>query len=152
MQSLDNPMPVGGDACAGSGVRLVARIVDAMLFLAAFSAVAFIIPAVSDPAVVGRVELIVLFLIAAILYEVILIALKGQTVGKMALSIRVVRLDNGLVPGWRGSFIRGFPVAALCLLPVIGWIVALLSYASVLGDDRRRGWHDKAAKTLVVRG
>ena len=47
-----------------------------------------------------------LFGLVGIAYEVTMIALKGQTVGKMATSVKVVRADNGLLPGWGKSIGR----------------------------------------------
>ena len=80
-----------------------------------------------------------------------MIALKGQTLGKMATSIKVVRADNGLVPGWGKSIGRWIIPAALGFIPFVGWILALLVYLSLTWDKARQGWHDKAVKTLVIK-
>ena len=91
--------------------------------------------------------------IAVGLYDVWLVAARGQTVGKMATRIRVVRADNGLVPGWGRSLGRWLVPAAFGILGYflffIG-LVGLLVYASILWDRDRQGWHDKAAGTLVI--
>ncbi|HUF48620.1 MAG TPA: RDD family protein [Vicinamibacterales bacterium] len=70
---------------------------------------------------------IVTIVVVTIAYEVTLTALKGQTVGKMAMGIRIARADNGDLPGWGKAIMR--------------W---------ALPDDRRQGWHDKAAATIVL--
>ncbi len=82
-------------------------------------------------------------------YELVLTAIKGQTVGKMIMGIKVVRSADGQVPGFGPAFMRW-------LLPTIGvfvcYIGALLVYLSPLFDSsgRVQGWHDKAANTLVI--
>jgi uncharacterized RDD family membrane protein YckC len=88
--------------------------------------------------------------IIAITYEVTLVALKGQTVGKMVVGIRVARADNGGLPGWGPAAIRWALPSILAFIPMIGWLACLLVYLSFLWDDRRQGWHDKAAATVVV--
>ena len=91
------------------------------------------------------------------LYEVALIAWRGQTVGKMALKIKVVRADNGLVPGWGKSagrwLVPAIPGLVGWLNPSISFIglLSFLVYASLTWDKARQGWHDKAVKTLVVK-
>ena len=86
-----------------------------------------------------------------LLYEVTMIATRGQTLGKMATSIKVVRADNGLVPGWGKSISRWIIPALLPIIPFVGWLLSLLVYISLLWDKVRQGWHDKAAGTLVIK-
>jgi uncharacterized RDD family membrane protein YckC len=87
--------------------------------------------------------------VITIAYELVLTAIKGQTVGKMIMGIKVVRSADGQVPGFGPAFMRW-------LLPMIGvfvcYIGALLVYLSPLFDSsgRVQGWHDKAANTLVI--
>lgn len=93
--------------------------------------------------------LMMLFLaVFTVAYEVVMIAIKGQTVGKMALGIKVVQSANGQAAGWGPSFIRWvIPMVANAVCG-IGWLV----YLSVLFDNtgRAQGWHDKAANDLVI--
>lgn len=87
----------------------------------------------------------VLSLLAA--YEIGFVAVKGQTLGKMATHIRVARIDNGAPPGWARS-------ARRWLLPAVGYVLLLLPgmliQLSWLRDRDRQGAHDRATKTLVV--
>ena len=104
-----------------------------------------------------------LFALVGIVYEVTMIALKGQTVGKMATSVKVIRADNGQLPRWGKSIARWIIPTLLYFIPVlldsilalpipfIGWVLALLCYVSLTWDKVRQGWHDKAAATLVVK-
>ena len=105
------------------------------------------------------------------LYEVALTARSGQTLGKDALSIMVVRHDDGQLPTAAAAFIRwivpavasvaGAVVVAMIpvpkpqgledWVPAAGGLVAwMLVYASSMWDADWRGWHDKAAGTVVV--
>ena len=147
---------------ASPGARLGARILDivivtvALIILAALGVgIALAGSSNSDDASAFSVgALVVSVLLAAavgLLYEVTMIATRGQTLGKMATSIKVVRADNGLVPGWGKSIGRWIIPALLPIIPLVGWILSLLVYISLLWDRARQGWHDKAAGTLVVK-
>ena len=91
------------------------------------------------------------FAVAGAAYEVTMIALKGQTLGKMATSIKVVRADDGLAPGWGKSIGRWIIPVVFVFIPVVGWLLSLLVYVSLTWDRARQGWHDKAAATLVIK-
>jgi uncharacterized RDD family membrane protein YckC len=90
-----------------------------------------------------------LIFVYSIAYEVVLIALRGATLGKMAMGIKVVREADGGIPGWGPSVLRW-------LIPqVAGMVCGLITivvYLSPFFDNtgRQQGWHDKVAKTLVV--
>ena len=120
---------------ATPGGRLGARIIDFVIG-GIVSFIAFLIEPTFFPLIVGAA------------YEVIFVALKGQTPGKMATSIKVVRADSGSLPGWGAA-------AGRWVIPLIGYVMliipGLLVHASLLWDNRRQGWHDKVAKTLVVK-
>ena len=68
---------------------------------------------------------------------------KGQTVGKMALGIRVVDIAGGGSIGQGRTFVRylGRIVSALPLL---------LGYFWMLWDSQKQTWHDKFASSVVV--
>lgn len=95
--------------------------------------------------------LLAVLAVLGLAYEVALIALRGQTVGKMATGVRVVRADTGDLPGWGKSIGRWAIPYLAGLLPVVGWLLSVLTYVSLTWDDRRQGWHDKAAGTVVVK-
>jgi len=119
--------------------RLIARLVDGVILFIVFS---IFLGAVN--------EFVGLVVVAA--YEIVFVALRGQTPGKMLLRIKVVRASNGYLPGWAPAAIRwAIPTMGL----VLGWWLAglpgLLVYASLLWNKRKQGWHDMAGKTLVVK-
>ncbi|MET8977794.1 RDD family protein [Streptomyces sp. NPDC004539] len=90
----------------------------------------------------------VLFLVSFV-YEWLMVGLKGATLGKLAVGLRVVNVETGQKPGMGSSFIRW-------IIPIVGsfacGIGQLLVYLSPFWDKsgRQQGWHDKAAKTMVI--
>ena len=69
----------------------------------------------------------------------------GQTLGKMALGIKVVREDDGRVPGIRAAVLR----TLMRIVDSIGSYLVAFVVALVSGKNQRLG--DMVAKTLVVR-
>jgi uncharacterized RDD family membrane protein YckC len=68
---------------------------------------------------------------------------RGQTLGQMAVGIRVIDFNTGGPIGYGRAFIR--------------WLVSLLSalaifigYLWMLWDKEKQCWHDKAANDVVV--
>ncbi len=93
---------------------------------------------------------VILVLIQCI-YEAVMLGLKGATLGKMAMGVRVVREDNGQIPGMGKGFGRVGTMFGPWIVPCLGYIWVLLCYLSPLFDNQRRqGWHDKVVKTLVI--
>ena len=88
------------------------------------------------------------FLLGPLLYSTLLQGAYGQTLGKMALGIRVAR-DDDLGPiGYRRAFGRALAVLMFGLLP-FAWVVDGLW---PLWDARNQALHDKLASTVVIRG
>ncbi len=141
---------------AAPGARLGARLVDLGVFGLIGATVLLAAIGIDWPEE-GEVPAAGFFLILAaplilggVLYEVTMVALRGQTLGKMAMGIEVVRASDGSKPSVGSSLGRwGLPILPL-LIPVAGWLFALVCYSSLAWGDDRRGWHDKAAKTMVV--
>ncbi|MGW7354591.1 RDD family protein [Streptomyces sp. NPDC054784] len=85
-----------------------------------------------------------------LLYEWLMVALVGGTFGKLAMGLRVVRENDGQLPGVGGGFIR-------YIIPIVGaflcYIGAVLVYLSPFFDNsgKLQGWHDRAAGTVVVK-
>lgn len=78
------------------------------------------------------------------LYYWLFTGLKGQTLGKMALGIKVVNAEGSM---------PGLGIAALREIPgkIVSSIVICLGFLWIIWDVRKQGWHDKIAKTYVVR-
>ncbi len=69
----------------------------------------------------------------------------GQTWGRRIVGNKVIRVDNGDVPGIGRALGR----------ELFAWIVSAsilyLGYLWMIWDDDRQTWHDKVAGTIVVR-
>ena len=79
----------------------------------------------------------------ALLYQVYFFTQNyGQTPGKMAMGLRVVRVEGGMVR-LHEALVRfvGYHINTLAI--GIGWLWAI-------NDPQRRGWHDILAGTMVI--
>lgn len=125
---------------ATMGARLFAKIIDLVLYFAVYGVVV---------AALGRGAGALVGL-AWIAYELGFIALRGATPGKMAMKIKVVQQDSGELPGWGPSALRWLIQFAGYVACLIGVLVV---WISPFFDDsgRLQGWHDKVAKTRVVK-
>ncbi len=92
--------------------------------------------------------LIIQGLVAAV-YYVGFTASRGQTPGKMLIGIRVEMERTGQIPGLGSSVLRWVVPGVFVFLPGIS-VAAAVIYGWLLFDSRRRGLHDKAARTVVV--
>ncbi len=95
-------------------------------------------------------------LLAAILLQVILIALRGQNVGKLAFGARVVRASDGQPAGFLQAVVLRFllPVGIVIFLNattiVLGFVFLLVDFGFMFRADQRC-LHDLMAGTKVVR-
>ncbi len=143
---------------AAPGRRLVARIIDVailvvvlVILVGAGVAGALVADDTSGLAALAAFGGLAVFFVVALLYEVTLIASKGQTLGKMAMGVMVASAEDGGVPGWGKAIGRWALPNLLNLIPLIGGFLGLVVYLSLLWDDRRQGWHDKMGTTVVLR-
>lgn len=68
----------------------------------------------------------------------------GQTLGKKAMGIKVVMKDTQLTPSFKSSLIREFS-KLISLIPIY------LGFLWMLWDSQKQTWHDKFAKTVVIK-
>jgi uncharacterized RDD family membrane protein YckC len=132
-----------------TGRRILATIVDAIVFSVIFWVLALLFGSTSAEggsvafSLGGLGSLICLVVIFA--YYTLLEGYLGQTLGKMLLGIKVVREDNGGVPGLGAAAIR------TVLRIIDGILFYLVAFISVLATQKNRRLGDMAANTLVVR-
>jgi uncharacterized RDD family membrane protein YckC len=152
---------------ATMGQRLLARIIDGVILLVVVGVLGALFiggaatQVTTDPvtgqvtsgggalvgAIIGYGLIVIVF---GLFYEVGLIALRGATLGKQAMGIKVVRELDGQLPGWG-------PAALRWIIPqvagMICGLITILVYVSPFFDNtgRLQGWHDKVAKTFVVK-
>jgi uncharacterized RDD family membrane protein YckC len=74
----------------------------------------------------------------------------GQTIGKKALGIRVIKESSGGAIGHGKGLLRNVVRSLPSLLPVVGFVWGLLDPLWMLWDREKQTLHDKVAKTLVV--
>lgn len=89
----------------------------------------------------GSLLTTVLFL----LYEVLTLTYwNGQTIGKKICGVRVVNAATGGAVNLGQSVIR-------YLMKIVSGFVLLLGYLWMLWDPNKQTWHDKVAKTYVIK-
>lgn len=82
--------------------------------------------------------------IIGVSYYAYLEGTRGQTVGKMALGIKVVDADGGGMIGIPRGIGRYFA-------RILSAIVFGLGYLWMLWDGRKQCWHDKLVRSVVIR-
>lgn len=155
---LVNIAGLGTAKVATLGERFLARLVDSAIYVVFWIILSVLMGGIaagssgsseSASAGLGGILAIAFFgFVATVLYEFVMIALKGQTLGKMVLGVKVVDQRNGQNPGWGPSFMR-------ILIPQLANFVCglgLLVYLSPMFDKsgRMQGWHDNVANDLVI--
>ncbi|MCD9141513.1 RDD family protein [Streptomyces albireticuli] len=133
--------------------RLVARIIDGLL-------VAVPVTVVFSAATWGwdpwddsgkSTGLSIIIAVVYFVYEGLMLTTRGQTVGKMAMQIRVAMLDNGAVPEGRPGWTRAAVYSLPEVVPCCGFVFWLINVLWCTWDDPyHQCIHDKAAKTVVV--
>ena len=133
-----------------TGRRILATIVDGLILGALFTGMTMLFGSFTSVGPAnwnGSMPALpsVLYGVIVILYYIPLEGYLGQTVGKMVLGIKVVREDNGGVPGVGGATIR-------TILRIIdGLFSYLVAFITVLISGKNQRLGDMAAHTLVVR-
>ena len=143
-QTSQFAIDAAGDGYAGFWMRFVAWIIDqicvALGLWGIFSLLRLLYPATLYQQVSGATTIFILLA----LYYVILTAVRGQTVGKIALGIRVVGKD-GEAPG------LGYAVLREVVGKFISAIALFLGFLWIGCDKEKQGWHDKIAGTRVIK-
>jgi uncharacterized RDD family membrane protein YckC len=149
-----------GRPLASWGSRLAAYLLDGLILLVPVVGLTIIIVAIaagSDAAawVTGIIGFLA-FLVVAFLYAPLLMAREGarngQTWGKQAVGIRVIR-DNGESMNFSWAALREIVVKGLgvgiasSIIPFIPWF---LDFFWPLWDDQNRALHDMIVSTHVV--
>jgi uncharacterized RDD family membrane protein YckC len=98
---------------------------------------------------VGVIVLGLALLIGIFVVNCMMIHRRGQTIGKRALDIAIVRTDGSRVGLARYIFLRGMPVVLISMIPVVGKLINLVDPLLIFGKERRC-LHDLIADTIVV--
>ncbi len=127
--------PVAAVEYMGFWIRFVAAIIDSVIvwvFFGVLSSLSYILP------------VSVILLVGPLSYYWLFTGLKGQTVGKMAVGIKVVDAQ-GNRPGLASAALREI------LGKLVSAIVFFLGFLWITWDRQKQGWHDKIAATYVVK-
>ncbi len=140
--------------------RLGARAIDFLAALFILYPISLTVPGIlfagkimteEQSRLVGFVSFGFLFLLM-ILYDTVMTALWGKTLGKMALGLVVVDI-NGNKPGWGRAFARAILFYLLAVVCIFGFIItaSILGWVLLVGLGRYQTFpHDTATRTYVM--
>lgn len=133
--AVGGPAPAGPhpDALAGFWIRFAGALIDGILL----SIVAGVIDAVIDFGLVG-------IILGGAYFTYFHASAAGQTIGNRICSIRIVDEANGQSVDYGRAAIRW-------LMSYVSGLAILIGYLWMLWDPKKQTWHDKVARTLVVR-
>lgn len=104
----------------------------------------------ASPLGMGLIGLGVILALAFFIYQLFLLSTKGQTLGKKILGVRIVTFEGGENPGFvKAVLLRAFVPALISMIPLVGFIFAILDPCFIFREDRRC-IHDLIANTRVV--
>lgn len=96
----------------------------------------------------SSLTVVALFVLPEAIYDTAMIGARSQTFGKMALGIKVVDAESRGSIGYARAFARWLSTAFLWAL----WAVpGIVDHLWPLRDGRRQTFHDKFARSVVVR-
>jgi uncharacterized RDD family membrane protein YckC len=82
--------------------------------------------------------------LVSLVYFVGFWAWRGQTPGMIPFDMRIVMANDGSKPDWVQMLLRYVGL-------IISFLILFLGVIWVGFDPRKQGWHDKMARTVVVR-
>jgi uncharacterized RDD family membrane protein YckC len=123
---------------AGFWIRFAGAFIDGILL----SIVAFIVGSLIGMNTINERQ-VVSSLLGAV-YFTYFHASTGQSLGQKLVNIKVVDEETGGTVDYVRAFIRW-------LVSIVSGLAILLGYLWMLWDPKKQTWHDKAAKTLVIK-
>ena len=140
---------------ASPWARLAAILIDALFYLIVLAVAAivvfgviFFVLEIAGLETIGLLLVLALLIISFIL-QMTLLATRGQTIGKIAMKVRIVDSVTGMHPGWaRLVLLRTIVNGILTGIPFIGGIYWLVDSLFIFRADHRT-IHDMIADTRV---
>ena len=131
---------------AGFWVRVAASIVDSIILALVIGPVVWAIYGAEyfemEGMIAGPADFLLTWVLPAVAIVVFWIY-KSATPGKMVFKLRIMDESSGRDAS-----------AGQCVIRYLGYYVSMLplflGFLWVLWDDRKQGWHDKLARTVVV--
>lgn len=154
--AASQPKTAYNNDLATRGSRLAAALIDTVILIV--TVIPFmVLTGFFERAMQGQDDIVetTLYNLAGLLSHIIVhgyfMATRGQTLGKMAMGIRMVDFETGeLLPFVKLVGLRDVPIALISYIPCIGPIVALIDVLMIFGEERRC-LHDLIANTKVVK-
>jgi uncharacterized RDD family membrane protein YckC len=145
--------PHGPNSLASVAERGMARTLDTLIELIPLAVLVGLFIKVDDAhnTVSLPVWVLVAWLAVLVLYESACVAWRGQTLGKLLFGVRVAYLLNGTKPDPFHSALRIMLPAVVLALPPTLWFLYPTVYFTAWFNPMRRGIHDSAGGTVVVR-
>lgn len=149
--AVPTPAPepaTGAQAPAGVVARVLAATIDMVLLAAVDVAVVYFTMQIvgvtlDELKIVPKIPLIAFLIVQNVSYFVLFTA-GGQTMGQMALGIKVITDDSGVSPDLSSAILRTMVWTMLAVPAGLGLTIALFT-------DDHRGLHDRFSGTRVVR-
>lgn len=132
---------------AGFWIRVIASIIDTILLAIVLLVIVFPLYSAGlitdNPEDLGVVGIFLNYVIPPILV-IVFWRYKSATPGKLITHISIVDAETGGKPSF-GQFIIRYIAYYISAIPL------LLGFIWVGFDKRKQGWHDKIAKTVVIK-
>ncbi len=131
---------------ASRGDRFLAQLIDGGIIVGV-GIVSVLLGTFADP---NGMVMIILFgtgLLSLLVYQAYLLSTRGQTIGKQAMKIKIIRIDTEENGGFVYNFLlRGVVNRIIAgIVPLYGLIDILLIFS-----ENKRCIHDRIAGTIVV--
>jgi len=137
---------------ASRSTRLLAHILDTF-FSVLPVVISFVLTQSSEESPATTKLRLILWIagtLVCIILQMTLLSVRGQTVGKLVVGVRIVNDEDECNPGfYRAVVLRSIVPSLIGALPCFGFLFALVDVLWILGEDRRC-LHDLIAGTKVV--
>lgn len=139
---VGSTVATGNVVYAGFFHRFIATLIDGVLVAVGSGIISGIFGLMGDA---GRTLASLVTMVLGYAYYVYFISHRGQTLGKQAIGIRVQNIETG----------QNLDMVSAILREVVGKfisaLVLCLGYFWMLWDDKKQTWHDKIARSVVVK-
>jgi len=151
---LEAPQEKGGPILASRSSRLGAAVIDGFVYMAFFLPVMLAVgfEKLANPEWASSPTtkiLLALISLPGFAINWYFVKQSGQTLGKKALKIRMVRTDGSILEPKRWFLARVLPIYLVSQLPIVGPWISIANIVFVFRKDRLC-LHDRIAGTMVV--
>jgi uncharacterized RDD family membrane protein YckC len=141
-------MPSTEMAYAGFWIRFVATILDGLILTIPFYVITFAFESILKPShemslALIQIGLMLLQLMIDALYEIILVARYGATLGKMAVGLKVVTADGEPISYGRST--------GRYFAKILSELILFIGYVMVAFNREKCGLHDFICETRVIK-